>query len=149
MMKKDKPYGSETDVALRILMLLSVCNEPINIDRMIPYDFIATYGAYFGIDVTNLHGDNEYGFGELSLRRKTAFRSIQYLVTQDLIRADDMDSGFYYSITERGKSIANRLSSEYAVRYQKLMGKIAVGFMDLSDQDLRDLIDLHSRNIQK
>lgn len=149
MMRKNEPYGSETDAALRILMLLSVCNEPINIDRLVPYDFIATYGAYFDIDDENLHGDNEYSFGELSVRRKVAFRSIQYLVTQDLIRADDTDSGFYYSITDRGRGIADRLTSEYALRYQKLMGKIKADFKDASDGDLRDLIDLRSRNAKK
>ena len=44
-MNKIKIYGSETDMALRILVLLDVCREAMNIDRMVSYDFIATYGA--------------------------------------------------------------------------------------------------------
>lgn len=148
-MNRQEPYGSETDVALRILMLLTVCGEPVNIDRLVSYDFIATYGAYFDIDEENLHGDNEYSFGELSVRRKVSFRSIKYLVTQELIRAEETDSGFYYSITDKGRNITAKLKSEYAIRYQQLMKGIVTEYRDASDKSLRDLIDLRSRNIQK
>ena len=133
-------------MALRILMLLKVHGGAVNIDRMISCDFIATYGAYFGIDEENLHGDNEYSFGELSVRRKTAFRAIKYLVTQGLICAVDTDNGFVYRVTDGGRDIVRQMTSEYALRYQKSMRTVLDRWGSSSDKDLRDLIDLVSRN---
>ena len=143
-----KIYGSETDMALRILMLLSVHKRSVNIDRMISCDFIATYGAYFGIDDENLHGDNEYSFGELSVRRKVTFRAIKYLVTQGLIMAIDSENGFTYRITTMGADIVKKMETEYALRYQKVMKRMIQKWSNASDKDLRDLIDQRSRDIQ-
>lgn len=142
-------YGSDTDMALRILMLLTVHKTSVNIDRMISCDFMATYGAYFGIDDENLHGDNEYSFGELSVRRKAAFRAIKYLVTQGLIRAIDTDKGFVYRITDSGAGIVSRMESEYAIRYQEDMRRVIHKWGTRSDKDLRDLIDMISRDREK
>lgn len=136
-------------MALRIMMLLSVHGKPVNIDRMISCDFIATYGAYFGIDETNLHGDREYSFGELSVRRAVTFRSIRYLVIQNLIKAVDTENGFFYMITPKGKDIVEKLQSEYAIRYQKVMRKVIWKWGSASDKGLRDIIDVCSRSIQK
>lgn len=135
-------------MALRILMLLSVHKRSVNIDRMISCDFIATYGAYFGIDDENLHGDNEYSFGELSVRRKVTFRAIKYLVTQGLIMAIDSENGFTYRITTMGADIVKKMETEYALRYQKVMKRMIQKWSNASDKDLRDLIDQRSRDIQ-
>ena len=130
-------------------MLLYVSRGTVNIDRMVSYDFIATYGKYFGVDNENLHGDNEYSFGELSARRKMMMQSIKYLVTKDLIRAVDTDKGFVYRITDGGAQVVREMRSEYALRYLKVMEKVRSSMVWLSDKDLRDRLDLQSRNIQK
>ena len=120
-------------MALRILLLLSVYDRAVNIDRMISSDFIATYG------------DNEYSFGELSVRRNTTFQSIRYLVTQGLILAVDSDEGFSYRITEEGREIIGQLRSAYAVRYQRVMRRLILRWDSWPDKELRDLIDIRSR----
>lgn len=127
-------------------MLLFVCGQPVNIDRMVSYDFIATYGKYFGVDEENLHGDSEYSFGELSARRMIMMGSIRYLVTHDLIRAVDTDKGFVYDITESGAAVAQKMTTDYSVRYRKAMRQVCDKPESLSDKELRDRIDLCSRS---
>lgn len=128
-------------------MLLFVCGQPVNIDRMVSYDFIATYGKYFEVDKENLHGDSEYSFGELSARRMIMMGSIRYLVTHNLIRAVDTDKGFVYSITESGAAVVQRMTSDYSLRYRKAMRRVYDEMRYLSDKELRDRIDLCSRSI--
>ena len=148
-MSKEKIFGSDTDMALRILMLLAVCGKKLNVDRMVSFDFIATYGYYFGIDDRNLHGDNEYGFGELSVRRKVICQSIRYLVMQALIEVVDSEDGFSYAITERGRSVVDGLSVEYAVNYKRTAATALRKWGEDDDHGLRRLIDLRSKEIQK
>ena len=76
-----------------------------------------------------------------------AFRSIRYLVTQELIRAEEKAVGFFYSITDKGKQIAGKMHSEYALRYRKIMKKVSEVCSGLSDAELRDRIDVQSRNV--
>lgn len=130
-------------------MLLEVYGKEINIDRMVSYDFICTYGKYFGVDEENLHGDSEYSFGELSARRKVMFLSIKDLVTQDLIRAIDTDKGFVYRITDRGVNVVKGMRSEYVARYMSTMKRVCDKMRGLSDKVLRDRIDLCSRSIKQ
>ena len=130
-------------------MLLYVYKGAVNIDRMISCDFIATYGAYFELDDINLNGDNEYSFGALSVRRKVTFRSIKYLVTQGLVDAIDSNQGFTYQITPSGSDIVKKLKSDYAARYQRTMQRLIERFGTLTDKELRDLIDVRSRKVQK
>ena len=127
-------------------MLLYVCGKPVNIDRMVSYDFIATYGKYFGVDEENLHGDSEYSFGELSARRMIMMGSIRYLVTHNLIRAVDTDKGFVYDITESGAAVVQKMTSDYSVRYRKAVRQVCDKLESLSDKELRDRIDLCSRS---
>ena len=136
-------------MALRILILLCVGGNTVNIDRMVSYDFMTTYGKYFGMDEENLHGDNEYGFSELSARRKVMMESIRYLVTRDLIEAVDTDKGFSYRITGWGAAVVEGMSSEYALRYRQVMGRVCSAMAGLSDKELRDRIDLQSRGVRK
>ena len=141
-------YGTETDLAGRILMLLFVCGKAFNIDRMVSYDFIATYGRYFGVDEENLHGDSEYSFGELSARRMVMMGSIRYLVTHDLIRAVDTDKGFVYTVTDTGAGVVRRMQSDYSIRYRKVMVRVCDRMRHLSDKELRDRIDICSRSVR-
>ena len=143
-----KIYGSDTDVALRVLILLSVVNYAMTVDRMVFCDFIVTYGGYFGISEDNLHGDNEYGFGELAVRRKTMIRSIKYLVLQGLIRTVECDEGFSYEITDAGNEAAARFSSEYAKEYRNTAMKVFDAWGGSSDDELRDRIDRCSRGLR-
>ena len=52
-----------------MLLLSQAPDANMTIDRLIAYDFISLYGRHFDLAEANLHGENEYGFSELSARR--------------------------------------------------------------------------------
>lgn len=102
-----KLFNSTFEVSLRVLLILS---QPVDInmtiDRLVEYDFISLYSRYFDLTETNLHGDNEYGFSELSARRIVMQAALKDLVLDGLVKATRRRDGFCYEITETGTAFA-------------------------------------------
>lgn len=133
---------------LRVLLLLSVNDGQIlSQERMIYYDFMATYGKYFDVSKENLHGDNDYGFGELARRRKYVNSAIRDLVLRSMIEVKEQEDGFYYCISGKGKEITDALKSEYAVRYRQGMEEILEKCGKLSDDELYQVIDASAKKM--
>ena len=63
-----KLFNGTFETLLRVLLILSVKGR-ITIDRILEYEFMATYGREFGISEENLHGNNNFNFAEISIRR--------------------------------------------------------------------------------
>lgn len=53
-------YNQRNEIALRILLLLSIIDEPKTVDVIATFDLIITYGKYFQLSNSNLHGENPY-----------------------------------------------------------------------------------------
>lgn len=142
----DQIYGSSLEMALRILLLLSAkTDENYSLNRIIYYDFMVTYGRYFDISTENLHGENDYGFGELARRRKYADLAIRELVLRRFITVEEAEDGFYYHISEEGVKRAASLNSEYAEIYRGCSDIVVSRYQHFSDGDIMRMIDESSK----
>lgn len=140
--------GTTFEMELRILLLLTVKDgQLLSQERMIYCDFMATYGKYFEVSKENLHGDNDYGFGELARRRKYVNAAIRNLVLRSLIEVKAQEDGFYYCISERGKGIADALESEYAIKYRQATRKVLEKYGELSDDEMYQVIDSSAKKM--
>ena len=103
------------------MLLLSQADDVnMTIDRIVAYDFISLYGRHFGIANVNLHGDNEYGFSELSARRTVMQSALKELVLDGLARSSYRKDGFCYEITETGAAFCQKQTTDYANTYRRL-----------------------------
>lgn len=82
-----KLFNSTFEVSLRALLLLSqTADVNMTIDRIVAYDFISLYSRHFDLAEINLHGDNEYGFSELSARITVMQAALKELVLDGLAK---------------------------------------------------------------
>ena len=116
-----KLFNSTFEVSLRALLLLSQTTDAnMTLDRLVMYDFISVYGRHFDMADINLHGDNEYGFSELSARRTVMQAALKELVLDGLIKASRRQEGFCYEITGLGTAFCKKQTTAYAETYRKL-----------------------------
>ncbi len=142
----DQIYGSSLEMALRILLLLSAkTDENYSLNRIIYYDFMVTYGRYFDISTENLHGENDYGFGELARRRRYADLAIRELVIRRLVEVHESEKGFYYQISEEGLMSAKSLSTEYAKAYRLYADLVTCRYRNFTDHKVMQSIDDSSK----
>lgn len=121
---------------LRILLLLSTGRKKnYTIERIVELDFIICYAESFQLPYENLHGDNNYMYGELSNRRFLVRKAVKELVTKGLIKVNICD-GYQFSISETGRKYIKKLKSTYATQYLMIAVEVVKTFSKLSDEQL-------------
>jgi hypothetical protein len=136
-----KLFNSTFEVSLRIIMLLSsIADTEMTVDRIVAYDFMSVYGRYFGLSDENLHGDNNYGFSEFSARRTAVQVALKTLVTDGLIKATRRDAGFCYEISESGRKFAKGQKTAYAAEYCHIVKAAHKKYKSKSEVELMTVI---------
>ena len=116
----DKVFNTSFEISLRLLLLLREFGEPESLDRIFAGDFITTYGKDFGVSSYNLNGDNNYLFSEFVSRREIVKNALKDGALQNYFRLVNGRQGILYGISEEGKSLAEKLQSEYANEYKTI-----------------------------
>lgn len=136
-----KLFNSTFEVSLRALLLLSqTTDENMTIDRLVAYDFISLYSRYFDLADINLHGDNEYGFSELSARRAVMQAALKELVLDGLTRATRRKDGFCYEITDTGAAFCQKQTTDYANTYRQLARTTHKKFKTMTEVEIMAVI---------
>lgn len=139
-MKMTRLFNSTFETLLRVLLVLSIKNK-LSIDRILEYEFMATYGKRFGISEENLHGDNKFDFAEISVRRSNIRKAIGQLYLSGLVKLKEGNQGFTYSLSKEGEKVAQRLNSEYANEFTINLKRIVKEYDDFDDGGLMQLIN--------
>jgi len=133
-------FNSTFEVELRILSLLNSGRKmAMSLDRIVSLDFIVCYAGCFQLPYMNLHGDNEYMYGELSNRKYLANDAIKDLVVQGLVDVT-IDNGYIFSISATGRKYIKKLRSEYASDYKEIAEIAIKEFKKYSDSALAIMI---------
>ena len=111
--------GSTFEISLRILLLLNeVRGAALDEQQIGAGDFIAVYAADFGLLDENLHGYSNYRFSEYPARKHLVSSALKGLLLDGNIRFQPVPTGYKYFITDDGKSICKKLTSNYANEYR-------------------------------
>lgn len=143
-MMNTKLFNSAFEMELRILLLLLESkDEKYTVDRIVVLDFITCYSADFSLPYGNLHGENNYKFGEISNRRMLVQEAIKQLVTRGFVQVE-IDKGYYFSISELGRDYAKKLKSSYAKEYKMIARAVIKKYRKESDEGILTEIQSHS-----
>ncbi|MFU0832891.1 MAG: PadR family transcriptional regulator [Oscillospiraceae bacterium] len=111
--------GSTFEISLRILLLLNEAHgADLDEQQIGAVDFISVYAADFGLLDENLHGYSNYRFSEYPARKHLVSSALKGLLLDGNIRFQPVPTGYKYFITDNGKSICKKLTSNYANEYR-------------------------------
>ncbi|MFA7118915.1 MAG: ABC-three component system middle component 2 [Sphaerochaetaceae bacterium] len=128
-----KVFNSPLEVSIRLMLLLSLSSEPMTIDRIAAFDFMALFSKQVGLSEKNIQGDNEFCFSEYASRRPIIVQAIKDLVLYGLIDVKVDNNGYSYQATPEGRQRVAFLKSEYAVSYQEQIVCISNAFQGKTD----------------
>ena len=117
----NKVFNTPFEFSLRVMLILACADEAKAVDEIAVLDFISVYGKAFGIAESNLHGDNEFKYGEFVARLNTIKQSVKSLAIDRFINAVPSKNGLTYMIAEGGKSYINSLQCDYAAEYREVV----------------------------
>lgn len=137
-------FNSSFEVSLRMLIILNTVQSRLSIDRITALDFIAIYGKDFGVSEYNLHGDNDYRFGEYASKREIVSQAIKELVLRGYIMPHCNKNGFNYSISKNGTMFCKSLNDKYAEDFTDIVKKANLQFLEYSDRKLTRCINKYA-----
>lgn len=137
----NKLFNSAFENSLRIMLLLAEFNCGQSLDKIYATDFMASYGATFGVSESDLNGDSQYKFSEFASRREIVRQALKQLVLDGLVWPDNSAAGILYSITDAGREYGDTLDSEYAKEYSSIARKIVEIFSDVSERSIIEKIN--------
>lgn len=111
-------FNSEFEISMRILLLLSTYNKPLNAGYIKAIDLLSIYGKQYGISDSNLHGDSSYSFSEVAARHDIIAKSLKSLVKSNLVNVRSSSEGYIYQINQNGIECCNKMTSDYALEYR-------------------------------
>lgn len=136
---RNKVFNTTFELSLRALLLLSISGES-TVDRLVALDLICTYGNNFDVSNYNLHGVNDFSFGELTSRREKMFEAIKQLAFDSLIDVINSPEGFAYKINANGQKVCESMSTSYADEYKRVARNACAKYKEKSDLDLMKMI---------
>ena len=121
--------GSTFEISLRILLLLNEAHgADLDEQQIGAVDFISVYAADFGLLDENLHGYSNYRFSEYPARKHLVSSALKGLLLDGNIRFQPVPTGYKYFITDNGKSICKKLTSNYANEYRSAVQTVIKSF---------------------
>ena len=143
----DKVFNTEFEVGLRILLCLYSTNtNGISVDRITAYDFLSVYGRDFGLADSNLYGENQYSFSELSTRREICSKALRTLALDGLVSVNRSSRGFLYRLNSNGRKYAESLQSDFAKSYIDIVKNTHQRYAKRPDEKLMN--DINTMAIQ-
>lgn len=129
-------FNSVFEMELRILLLFNTGHRKnYTLERTVDLDFIICYAACFQFPYENLHGDNDYMYGELSNRRLLAIEALKSLVCKGLTEVS-INKGYQFCTSALGRKYAKELKSVYALQYKQIAIDVVKAFSKLTDEQL-------------
>lgn len=139
-------YNSFAEIAMRILIILSMNNHGKDIDFLTAIDFISTYSKDFKINDYNLHGDNNYNLSGFISRRLLIEKSLLLLLKTNYIKAINSKNGINYIISEKQKKVCEKLNSTYSIKYKSIVKQVLSKYKNKSRKTIINEINYHIKN---
>lgn len=137
-------FNTVFETTLRIILLTSSSPKMFfTSDRILALDFINCYAKAFGLSSENLHGNNDFMYGEIARRRFLVIEAVKKLVRKGILQVQS-DHGYQYKITMYGLALSDNFFSTYAQDYRRV-AKVSVEKYDCkSDEQL--LIEIQNQS---
>lgn len=135
-----KIFNSDFEMKLRILLLLSQTKRALSKEEIVDLDFITIYSADFGIGTGNLHGENNFKYGEFASRQELAWTAIKKLVVEGLVTVVTQN-GFSYKISVAGLNYANSFENAYAADYRETARNVFQKYANVAEKEISAEID--------
>jgi len=139
--RPDEALGTSFEMSFRALLLLDVSNgRSMTASMIAAYDFIAVYGADFGLLDENLHGDGVFRFSEFASRGELTQNAMKELVLKRFVNVAATKHGFAYTLSAEGRTVSRKMQSDYAEEYRIAAREVLRAFGRQTDEQLYNKI---------
>ena len=135
-------YNTPLEVGLRVIIILNELGYmPIDINRLIIYDYFVLHGSDFDKSIESLHPPIPHRSGEIIIKRKIIQDGINLMYSRELLDIQYTEEGIYYKANELTPAFLNYLDSTYAEEISKNSKLVINKFNSYSDDELNAYVN--------
>lgn len=145
-MESIKIYNTPYEIGIRVLVLLDKSEKPLDLQRLIIYDYLVLHYGDIDNRYQSLHPDNPFHATELFIRRDMIINSIKLICRKGLVDIKLLNTGIYYKSNELGHNFLSYFESGYFNKLKDNATLVIDKFEKYSDTNLKDYIDKNVGN---
>ncbi|WP_010182770.1 ABC-three component system middle component 2 [Aquimarina agarilytica] len=134
--RNTKVFNSPLEMGLRTLFLLSACNKPCDLQRLVYYDYILLHSGDIPTGPISIHPNIPFRASEILVKRELIKKGLNLILSRDLVKLNFSDNGFTYESNELTAPFLKYLDTPYANDLLRTSSWVVDYFGNLSDSEL-------------
>lgn len=139
-MERIKLLNSTFDVALRLLAILTTCQEVMTEDRLIIYSYFSLHLADIRKGEISTHPDLPYRFSGFLKSKEVIIPAIELLLSKGLLNCDFTTAKLGYIATDLGVAFYNQVDGRYKEILMESIKKVNSSLKLMNDEQLNLLV---------
>lgn len=141
MSDTEKIYNTPQEIAMRLLIIMSIIGGKVTKDQLFFFDFLSIHSSIADEKSKSLHPDNPHFGLEFYSKSNNTNKAIHLLIHKKLVDVKYDKDEYYYEINIFGKYILSLVDGEYRLILSDQARKVSEEFVDFSVRDIRKFFD--------
>ncbi len=134
-------FNSPMEVGLRLLFIFSKTTVPLDLQRLIHYNYLLIHSADAPDGPASIHPELPLRSCEMLVNRTILKKGLNLLLLKGLVFVSYSEKGIVYSKNESTDDFVGYFQSEYSQRLKERAEWLCLTFDKLTDGQVTDLIE--------
>ncbi|MGD0978045.1 MAG: ABC-three component system middle component 2 [Candidatus Bathyarchaeia archaeon] len=139
---KNFVFNSPLEIALRLIFVLNRTSRPLDLQRLIYYNYLLVHSADIPDSPKSIHADLPRRSCEMLVNRDVVKKGLMLLLLKGLIGVEySKEDGIQYKRNDNTESFAKYFESVYSKQLKERADWLCSNFDDFDDKRLAQLIE--------
>ena len=134
-------FNSPLEIALRLLFILNRTSKPLDLQRLIYYNYLLIHSSDIPNAPKSIHADLPRRSNEMLVNRTIVKKGLTLLLLKDLIDVNYSKNGIQYKKNENTEAFIQYFESSYSKQLLERADWLCSNFDIMSDKELTQLIE--------
>lgn len=137
----DKLYNTQQEIAMRMLIIFSVVDQPMTKLKLMFFDFLSIHSSIANGKSRSIHPDNPKFGLEFFSKESNTEKAIHLLVHKKLINFFYDDKNYYFEVNNLGRHLISMIDGVYKNQLEMEVRQVKQEFLSLSEDDIQKYFD--------
>jgi len=138
--KKIALFNSPLEVALRLIFILNGSSRPLDVDRLVNYNYLLVHSSDIPDSPKSIHADLPRRSSEMPVNEVMVKKALSLLIAKGLVSINYSKTGFEYKKNPNTALFADYFGSSYSKQLRERTEWLCSKFDKSDDKELADIM---------
>ncbi len=136
-------FNSPLEVALRLVFILNTTSRPLDVDRLVYYNYLLVHSSDMPNSPKSIHADLPQRSNEIPVAQVLIKKALTLLISKGLVSIKYAKSGIQYIRNDSTPLFVGFFESEYAKLLTERTNWLCTHFDEKNDEEISGIIKRH------